>query len=310
MFWKFIVPIFVIATSVGTQLMPHTDASIPEAYSEPMQTENNSSYEIALTTDTWGIFDPTSGEVLAGNNIDTPRPIASVTKLFTAYAVLRNEKEREPITITWSDLNAEGRAGKLVYGEQVTLQELLFPLLIESSNDAGEAIERSLGNDLFTSVRGLHDELSLNHTEITDATGLSSNDVSAVLDLARFFTYLKQTYPQVTDITQLKLYVGEESGLVNNNPARSFPNFTGGKHGYTEMAGRTFVGTFSGAAEGGEIGMVILGSTNLKSDIAEILAFVENHPTLSICYNAGLCRTVKDSISYNAVPAGLSSTSN
>lgn len=300
MFWKISALLFVITTSLGMNKMTHTVASVPNIPPEYAQTDTMPQRDIALTTDTWGIFNPKTGEVLAGSNIDTPRPIASVTKLFTAYAVLQSKKTSEPITITWSDLNGEGRAGKLTYGEQVTLRELLFPLLIESSNDAGEAIERILGKELFTSVDMLHDELALSHTHIEDATGLSSKDVSGVVDLARFFTYLKQTYPQATDITQLNLYVGEDDGLVNNNPARSFSNFTGGKHGFTEEAGRTFVGTFAGARNGGEIGMVILGSTNLKADIGEMLTFIEHNPMLSICYNAGECGVVEDLISYNS----------
>ncbi len=300
MFWKISALMFVITAGFGMNEMTQTVASVPDVRSEPEQTVITPQRDITLTTDTWGIFDPKTGEVLAGKNIDVARPMASITKLFTAYAVLVSEKVHEPITITWSDLNGEGRAGKLTYGEKVTPEELLFPLLIESSNDAGEAIERALGKDLFSHVSVLQNELSLSHTNIADATGMSAKDVSGVTDLARFFTHLKQTYPQVTDITQLKLYVGEDEGLVNNNPARSFTNFTGGKHGFTEEAGRTFVGTFRGAEDSGEIGMVILGSTNLKADIAKMLIFVENDSTLSICYNAGVCTEVKDIISYNS----------
>lgn len=233
---------------------------------------------VALTTDTWGIFDPQTGEVLYGNNLDSPRPIASVTKLFTAYAALESTKRSQKTTITWSDLNVEGRAGKLYYGEETTPEELLFPLLIESSNDAGEAIRRTLGTDAFTeSIETLKQDLSLQNTTITDASGLSPHNVSEVTDLARFYSHVRRTHPHILDITQLGMYIGKDAGLVNNNPARTLETFTGGKHGYTDEAGKTFVGTFRITPEGREVGVVLLGSEDLLSDINATVTYASDH---------------------------------
>jgi D-alanyl-D-alanine carboxypeptidase len=59
---------------------------------------------------------------------------------------------------------------------------------------------------------------------------------------------------------------------VNNNPGRTFSNFTGGKQGYTPEAGKTFVGSFELPNAQGEIGIVLLRSTDLKTDIGRLLA--------------------------------------
>ena len=225
-----------------------------------------------LTTDTWAVFDVSTGDVRYGNNIGTVRPIASITKLFTAYMIMYTDKMDSETTITWDDLNTEGEFGKLKHGEKLTLGSLLFPLLIESSNDAGAAITRTLGPLYPTAMGRAIRSLGLADTYIVDGTGLSKDDVSTPQDLAHFFVYLRNTYPRITDITQLRMYITKERGLVNNNPGRAVTGFTGGKQGYTPEAGKTFVGTFSIQGGKQEVGMVLLGSTNLSTDISRVLA--------------------------------------
>jgi serine-type D-Ala-D-Ala endopeptidase (penicillin-binding protein 7) len=225
-----------------------------------------------LTTDTWAVFDTVTGEIRYGNNIDTVRPIASVTKLFTAYMIMYTDGVETETTITWDDLNTEGEFGKLKYGETLTMGSLLFPLLIESSNDAGSAITRKLGPLYRDAVAGALQSLGLSQTTIVDGTGLSKDDTSTPRDLARFFTHLKSTYPHITDITQLRMHITKERGLVNNNPARAFAGFTGGKQGYTPEAGKTFVGSFTVVPGKNEVGIVLLRSTDLQTDLTRILS--------------------------------------
>jgi D-alanyl-D-alanine carboxypeptidase len=226
----------------------------------------------SLSTDTWGIFNPETGEVLAGENVNEKHPIASVTKLFTAYAVMENEHKYEPFTLTFGDVSTEGRSGKLFYGEKYTAYQLLFPLLIESSNDAGEALRRALGTEGTDAIESLKNELVLANTCIVDGSGLDGRSVSTVDDLAKFYAYLRKTHPHILDITQLRVYINSHTGYVNNNPARTFESFTGGKNGYTPEAGRTFAGTFATSGTEGEVGIVLLGSTDVVKDITAILS--------------------------------------
>ncbi len=222
-----------------------------------------------LTTDTWGVFDPETGAVLTGENLDTERPIASVSKLFTAYVVMESEKKDEAFTITAADIATPGRSGKLTYGEMVTPYTLLFPLLIESSNDAAVAISRYMGDEFDTRIHTVAETLALSHTTITEPSGLSARDISSVRDLATFYTYLAKNEPHILDITRLPIYIALRDGYMNNNPAVHIDTYKGGKHGFTDEAGRTFVGAFTGE-NGKNIGVVLLGSTDLLHDI-EIL---------------------------------------
>ena len=228
-----------------------------------------------LTTNTWAIFDPTTGVVITGVNTDVQLPIASITKLFTAIAVMQSDMHNTDVSITHMDVATEGRSGKLRVGEHTTPYALLFPLLIESSNDSAVAIQRTLGDTFTRTLADVLSTQSLHKTSLTDASGLSAQNISTVSDLALFFSYVKRTYPHILDITQLYTYVGTATGYINNNPARTLDNFTGGKHGYTEEAGHTFVGTFILPHTSKEIGIVLLASEDLLSDITELLAYSE-----------------------------------
>lgn len=226
-----------------------------------------------LSTDTWGLFDPATGKIITGDNLYVRLPIASVTKLFTAEIVMRSEKKDELFLISESDIVTPGRAGKLVPGKKMSPYMLLFPLLIESSNDAGAAIQRKLGDEFNTSVSSIIQSRALTDTQIVDSTGLSKDNVSTIENLTRFFAYLHTAEPHILDITQLSTYVGLHAGYINNDPARTISNFTGGKHGYTDEAGHTFVGSFVHPDTGREIGIVVLKSTDLLKDIQALLAY-------------------------------------
>ena len=227
----------------------------------------------SLTTDTWGLFDPETGTLIAGHNTDVVRPIASITKLFTAEAVIRSAKRDTPIMIMAVDVAEEGRAGKLTYGEKTTPYSLLYPLLLESSNDAAHAITRTLGSEYETTVSTLVSSLALPHTTIRDGSGLNPGNVSTVSELAIYYAHLRHDEPHILDITHLPLFIGESDGYINNNPARHFDTFMGGKHGLTDEAGRTFLGSFTSRDGETEIGVVLLGSDNLEADIEALITY-------------------------------------
>lgn len=226
-----------------------------------------------LTARAWGIFDGDSGEILHGEETDAILPIASIAKLLTADTVLDNSRAHIPFTISSNDVATEGRAGKLIAGATTTPYELLFPLLMESSNDAAVAIARVLGNEYKESIATHMRTLDLTQTRIADPSGLSDETTSSVRDLVRLYVHIREEHPHLFDITQLYTYIGTNTGYVNNDPARTFPHFVGGKHGYTDEAGRTFIGTFK--YEEHTVGVVVLGSADLSADIEALLAYYE-----------------------------------
>lgn len=213
----------------------------------------------SVTAKAYGVFDVETGELLLSHNAEEVLPIASVTKLFTAATVLRSERTTEALTITAADVATEGRAGKLAAGQVYTAQELLFPLLLESSNDAGAAITRTLG------------PATLAGRELADGTGLSARNQASVQELASSVRELYQSLPHIFDITVLNQKVGEYTGWINNSPVHDLPGYRGGKHGYTEAAGRTLVAIFAESTlNDRELGYVILGSADIEADTRQL----------------------------------------
>lgn len=233
--------------------------------------------EPRVSASAFAVFDVTTGKVFASRAADQTLPIASITKLATAAALMDTADTEAVVTIREVDVAAEGRAGKLAIGEEYTVRELLFPLLLESSNDAAAALERVKAGELTTHMTEVADAAGMNDTVFADASGLSDRNVSTTEDLQRFLTYLASEYPHVLDITQLTSYVGEYSTLVNNSPVLD-DAYVGGKHGFTEAAGRTLAALYTEEVGGVEhtFGYVLLGSDDLRADTAALRAFVRD----------------------------------
>ncbi len=235
-----------------------------------------------ISAPAYAIFDTETGEVLASRDIDVPHPIASVTKLFTAVAILETFNPEATTTISWADVAGEGEAGKLKPTQVYSYRELLFPLLLESSNDAALALEHATEGALIAAMESAARDYGANDTSFADASGLSAENISTVNDLMVFSRAVRTTYPFVYDIGQLPQYIGQYTGWQNNNPVAGVEEFRGGKHGYTEAAGRTLVAQFeeSFATDDRTIGYIILGSDDLKADIAILRSFTRDSVSL------------------------------
>lgn len=224
----------------------------------------------------YAIFDPGNGGLLVSQNDELVYPIASVTKLSAAAAVESLGWLDATTTVAVSDVAAEGRAGKLVAGTVYRYRELLFPLLLESSNDAAAALERADPEQLLLRMNERARTVGTQNTSFVDASGLSDKNVSTARDLAMLTAQLYKDHPYIFDITTLSQYIGPQTGWVNNNPVVHQDSYLGGKHGYTEAAQRTIVAIFDEEFATGrrQVGYVVLGSKDLEADINRLRAFV------------------------------------
>jgi serine-type D-Ala-D-Ala carboxypeptidase (penicillin-binding protein 5/6) len=234
-----------------------------------------------LSAEAFAIFDPETGTVIAAENSDEVLPIASVTKLLTAATVLRTVDRSTTYTIEESDVAMHGRAGRLEPGEMYDAYELLFPLLLESSNDAAAVYERGTEGDIIRRMNGYAKELGARHLVVTDASGLSDTNQASVRDLVSLTSALYTKEPHVFDISRLSKRAGPYVGWSNNSPVFD-ATYRGGKHGFTEAAGRTIVALFTESFASGEktVGYVLLGSADLKADMALLRTYVGASVTL------------------------------
>jgi serine-type D-Ala-D-Ala carboxypeptidase (penicillin-binding protein 5/6) len=227
------------------------------------------------------IFDVATGQVIASQDSDIVAPMASVTKLLTAATVLRTVALDDEYTVTAADTDAHGRAGRLTPGEKYTARELLFPLLLESSNDAAAVFERETEGDIVRRMNGYASELGASTVVVVDASGLSSENRASARDLAHLTSTLYRLEPHLFDIARLSKQAGAYTGWTNNSPVFS-PEYRGGKHGFTEAANRTLVALFEESFPVGSrvLGYVVLGSDDLARDTAELRDFVASEVTL------------------------------
>lgn len=218
------------------------------------------------------VFDPSDGRVLLSHNADRPLPIASITKLFAAMAIRDTFELDDSIVIEWSDLDVVGTAGGLQFGQRYTYRELLFPLLLSSSNSAALAFERgaiSSGAPLPEVMERLVQRYDFTSVRFVDASGLSAGNLASASDLAGLVSATREQYAYIYTIAGMNSYVGPYHGWQNNSPFISDKRYISGKHGFTNAAGRTVVALFSEEIDGAtvELGYIILGSADLVSDM-------------------------------------------
>ncbi len=215
------------------------------------------------------VVDLETGMVFASKNEHAVKPIASVTKLVTATLALRETDIDTQALVTYADTTAEGRAGKLAVGDLYSTRELLIPLLLESSNDAGATLAR-FHPQLLEHMNAFVKGKGFSTITFADTTGLSSANVGSAHEVSNLLQVLYSENAHVFDITSLKESIGEHTGWRNNNPVALLSGYKGGKHGFTEASGRTLVAVFEETLESGEertVGYILLHSENLKADI-------------------------------------------
>lgn len=252
-----LVSIFYISSFSNSTVSAESDA-----IERKLVVSESSSPQIDVSS--YLVFDIKSGEVILSQNPETELPIASITKLFTAKKLFE-ENFTQDIEITKRDVETEGRAGKLVAGQVYSAQELIFPLLLESSNDAATAIERNIG------------QINLGKRIMSDASGLSSNNKATAKELSQEVRSIYLNFPYIFDVTTLKQYISDKNGWINNSPVRDLSGYKGGKHGFTNEANRTLVAIFSESKlDNRELGYVLLGSNDLRSDILKLRSLVED----------------------------------
>jgi D-alanyl-D-alanine endopeptidase (penicillin-binding protein 7) len=128
--------------------------------------------------------DNASGAVLMEKNGGAVLPIASITKLMTAYVAAEAKPDwSSAVTIIEADKRT-GDIDRIVPGEKVSLHDLFNLTLVASNNDAAMALARaSAGDDFVNKMNEYARSLGMVHTVFADPTGLETTNVSSVVDL-------------------------------------------------------------------------------------------------------------------------------
>ncbi len=205
------------------------------------------------------VLDRDTQQILFAKNIDVRRPPASIMKVITAMVALDSGKPSQTLTISASAANMEPNRMGLTAGENVTVQDLLYGLLLDSGNDAAEALAEGLGGSTSaTSPNGrdaflqkMNDKaagLGLKNTHFVDAAGLDDDNLTTPYDMAVLADAALTGYPTIRNVVSTKeiSIAGNASHKwfrpVNlNDLLWDYPGTYGMKVGYTDAAGYTIV---------------------------------------------------------------------
>ena len=177
---------FGAANSADTSVAP---APIPYVKATELLQHANPG-RLALLSQVALVMDERDGVMLYGRAIDTPRPIASLTKLMTALVVLESELPLDaPIAITTDDRDRlKGSHSRLHIGAILTRDDLLRAALSASDNRAAAALARTApgGTEAFVaSMNAKALALGMTNTHFADASGLNPRNVSTARDLLK-----------------------------------------------------------------------------------------------------------------------------
>jgi D-alanyl-D-alanine carboxypeptidase (penicillin-binding protein 5/6) len=203
--------------------------------------------------------------VLAKRTPQRAAPMASATKLMTAYIALNELRPGDVVTAPRYRANPVESVMGLRAGERVTVRDLLYGLLLSSGNDAAAALAKAVSGSSQAFVKRMNSaasSLGLTDTRYVDPIGLDPGNVSSPRDLARLASVLRKDrlFRKIVDTPQIELTGGQvpRTAVNRNTLVRTVPWVDGVKTGYNLAADYVLVA--SGERRGVPLISVVMGA--------------------------------------------------
>jgi serine-type D-Ala-D-Ala carboxypeptidase (penicillin-binding protein 5/6) len=226
-----------------------------------------------------------NGQILYAKNAHQPLPIASLTKIMTALVALETAPLDAKMIVSHQAVQVGEATMNLSEKEKLTLEELLYGLILVSGNDAATAIAENIAGrvPLFTNLMNEKaSQLNLYQTKFYNPHGLDQNGTppnqSTTYELAILSYHALKKFPQLkktaaTDNITINASEDHKEYFLNNllGLERTYPGLSGLKPGYTDSAGYCLVGIAK--RETNEVMVILLNSPNLKEDLTKLLDY-------------------------------------
>ncbi|KKP86228.1 MAG: Capsule synthesis protein, CapA [Parcubacteria group bacterium GW2011_GWC1_35_8] len=252
-----------------------------EAVSQYFYINKDTKQQLKLSAKAYLVGDLNTGEVILSKNQEDKFPIASISKLMTALVANLVMKSDDTTKVSKKAINTKGTNGELKFGEKIKISTLLYPLLLESSNDAAEVIAEYFTRDSFIAKMNEQTNiLKMSGTVYEDPSGLSSNNQSTVSDIFKLTGYLNKEKIEILQITTKKSYSNKSHSWSNISQFLNKEGYFGGKSGYTDEAKQTVVSNFSlplGQTGLRPISIILLSSSDRKKDVETILKYLKKN---------------------------------
>lgn len=228
------------------------------------------------------VYDLTTSKVLFEKDPKEKLPMASLTKIMTAIVALENKKNDDRYFVKKENLVGENSMG-LEPGEILSLDELLYGLVLSSGNDAAETIASNFKGGRLEFIKATNEKaksLGLKDTNFTNPTGLEGerNQYTTTLDLLVMTNYALSNFPQFRKVvataeynipqtkTHKAYYLWNETSLLT-----TYPGVKGVKLGFTPEAGFSMVTYLE--YKGQRIIGIILNSQNRRQEMKDLLDY-------------------------------------
>lgn len=224
------------------------------------------------------VMDPATGAVIISKNKDLRLPPASTTKVMSAVVALEKARLSDVFKVSKRASNMSPSKVCLKPGDEITVQALLYSMLLKSANDSAAALAEGVGGSELNFARMMTDkakEIGAVNTNYMNASGLPISDhYTTAYDLALILSYaLKDDrFVAISETKYATLNMGEKYNMLLKNHNKLLWCYEGagpGKTGYTNAARHCYVGE----ANSGSIRLVVavLHSENLWTDVRKLL---------------------------------------
>lgn len=258
---------------------------------------------LAISAESAILIEQSSGRILFAKQEHKQMRIASITKIMTAILAIESGKMSELVTVSPQAFGVEGSSIFLQEGEQITLEDLVYGLMLRSGNDAAVAIAEHVGGSVAGFVFMMNEkarELGMERTVFSNPHGLDDHEehYSTAYDMALLTQYAMKN-EQFRNISATKEYRSKSGDggyryWLNKHRLVTglYKYATGGKTGFTKRAKRTLVST---AKKGSfETICVTLNAPSDWHDHMNLFEFAFQTYELATIVDNGLVRRIND----------------
>ena len=230
------------------------------------------------------VYDTRSGRFLFSKNPRLKLPIASLTKILSAIVVLENLDTKETVKIPKEALKVDDEKQSLYLNEEITVQNLLKLMLIESSNDAAYALAWHANSREINFVDKMNEKaqlLSMSDSNFLDPAGLNDDAYSTSEDLVKLIRYSFK-YDLIWEIlTEKSIVVRSTDGKIEHKVESTdqllgvIPDIFGGKTGNTDKALGCMILVVNVPDKNDKLISVVLGSRSRFDDTKKLIDWVK-----------------------------------
>ncbi len=237
--------------------------------------------EPILSSNAAVVYDRTTGQMIWGKNENEKRAMASTTKIMTAMIVLEKANLKDVVTVSKKAANTGGSVLHINTGDKISVNDLLYGLLLRSGNDTAVALAEHVGGSVegfATLMNQKAKELGLTGTHFVTPHGLDSDEhYTTALELAKLTDNAlnNEKFAQIVNTKKITISVnGSPRTIINTNELLGvLQGVNGVKTGFTGNAGRCLV--TSCTRNGNQIITVVLGADTKKQRTEDSIKLIE-----------------------------------